>query len=70
MNIYVWSRIDDATSNYHTEGGIVVFANTLERAIELAKENGAMIRDDEKPDEVRKTSGREAIYIMPDAGCC
>lgn len=70
MNVYVWERIDKASGNYHEEGGVVVFAKTLERAIELASSKGATIRADEAPDEVRKTSGKEAVYIMPDAGCC
>lgn len=70
MNVYVWKRIDQAADRYHEEGGVVVFAETLARAVELAAEQGALIRANEIPDEVRETFGKEAVYIMPDAGCC
>ena len=71
MNVYVWKRIENATHNWHSEGGVVVFANTLERTVELAASNGADINiEEEPPDEVRKTVGKEMVYIMPDAGCC
>jgi hypothetical protein len=66
----MWHRIDNATNNYHPEGGVVVFANTEERARDIARLQGADIAPDEAPDEVRKTQGKEAVYIMPDAGCC
>lgn len=71
MNVYVWRRIKEATYNYHSEGGVVVFAESQTRAIELAKDAGAHIQEDEKPNEVRSVGqGEEAVYIMPDAGCC
>jgi hypothetical protein len=71
MKVFVWQRIDKATTSWHPEGGVVVFAENEARARQLALNQGALIREDEKPDEVRNvTSGKEAVYIMPDAVCC
>lgn len=69
MKVFVWPRIKKCTDRYHSEGGAVVFAETEERAKEIARENGCYIVDDELKD-VREVDGKEAIYIMPDAGCC
>jgi hypothetical protein len=70
MKVFVWKRIEQASSNWHSEGGLVVFADTLERARELAKEKKAHPAEDELPDTVRECEGGEAVFIMPDAGCC
>lgn len=53
-------------------GGVVVFADTEARARELANAvPGCKIADDEKPVESRVViDGEEAVYTMPDAGCC
>ena len=72
MDVYVFHRVDCCSDNYHTEGGVVVFAATEERAKHLANlEPGCQIGPDEHPDDVRTVDGGdEAVYIMPDAGCC
>lgn len=71
MNVYVWQRVNDATDHYHSEGGAVVFADTLRRARELARDVGCTITDAELPDEIRECEGGpERVFIMPDAGCC
>lgn len=78
MNIYIWQRIDQATGNYHSEGGVVVFAETEERARELANakrsddiEYDCHIKTEEMPDHVRPCAdGPEQVFIFPDAGCC
>ena len=72
MTVFVWKRVDECSERYHCEGGIVVFAENEERARTIASERpGCVIQKEEKPDDVRKvTSGKEAVYIMPDAGCC
>jgi hypothetical protein len=68
MKVFVWKRVDDCGSDmYHSEGGVVVFADSEERARELAP----CIAPREKPDEVRDVvSGGELVFIMRDAGCC
>ena len=70
MKVFVWERIDHASDSYHEEGGVVVFAETLERAVELAATKGSEIQETEAPDTIRESEGEEAVYIMPDAGCC
>lgn len=72
MKVFIWKRIDKATDNYHTEGGLVVFAETEERAREISRGiDGLGLRDDENPDHVRGVDGgSELIFVMEDAGCC
>ncbi len=70
MKVFVWSYVAHATDSYHSEGGVVVFAETIERARELAAAAGAKIGAHEAADEVRDTTEEEACYIMPNAGCC
>ena len=69
MNVYVW-YVDQCSDNYHSDGGVVVFAATEERARELANAKpGCKIAPEEMPD-VRASEGEERVYIMPNAGCC
>jgi hypothetical protein len=35
MNIYIWYGVANLTTNYHSGGGLVIVAPTLERAREL-----------------------------------
>lgn len=72
MKVFVWHRVNQCSESYHSEGGIVVFADSLERAIELAQSAPeCVIAADEKPDEIREVvGGDERLFIMPDAGCC
>ena len=72
MKIFIWDRIGHCSDNWHPEGGVAVFADNLERAIELAQEaHGCRIEEDEKPDEVRDVfGGGEKAFWFPDAGCC
>lgn len=71
MNVYVWERIDRLTTNWHSEGGLIVFAETEERARELAADKVMELKATEMPSEVRAVyGGDEAVYLFPDAGCC
>ena len=72
MKVFIWNRVNQCSDNYHSEGGVVVFAENENRARELANmQDGCDIQPYEMPDDVRRvTSGKEAVYIMPDAGCC
>lgn len=81
MKVFVWKWLPVVSDNWHSDGGLVVFAETLERAKELAAMNGVRWepKQDEPveewnrldPDEIRSVEGGvEAVYIMPDAGCC
>jgi hypothetical protein len=74
MNVYIWKRIDQATTNYHSEGGVVAIAATEERARQLAEasEEGCRFGENEKPDVVQAVAdgAPEFVYIFQDAGCC
>ena len=72
MKVFVWHRVNQCSDNYHPDGGVVVFADSEERARELANAiNGCSIKSDEFPDDVRDVvNGVEQVYIFPDAGCC
>jgi len=72
MNVYIWGSVDKCSSNYHTEGGVVVFSETEHSARELANSQpGCSIRPDEMPDHIRAVcDGDERVYTFPNAGCC
>jgi hypothetical protein len=72
MNVYIWNRVDQASDSYHSEGGVVVFADSLDEARSLANAtDGCEILDKEQPDETRACAdGPKKVFIMPDAGCC
>ncbi|HHT9147247.1 MAG TPA: hypothetical protein ACFYD4_16465 [Candidatus Wunengus sp. YC61] len=72
MKVFVWENIDECTDAYHSRGGVVVFADTEERARELANaQKGCKMLPKEKPDDVRDVfGGDEGVFIMPNAGCC
>lgn len=72
MKVFVWSSVEKCSDAFHSGGGVVVFAETEERARELANlRDGCDVAPDEQPDDVREVSGGdEAVYIMPNAGCC
>jgi hypothetical protein len=72
MKVFVWEDISNLTDNYHSDGGLIVFAETVERAIEMAIEQGVTFHESElTADDVRIVGGgEEKVYIMPNAGCC
>lgn len=72
MKVFIWSYVDQCTNSYYSGGGVVVFAETEQRARELANATpGCAIQDNEAPDEVREVAeGGERVFIMQDAGCC
>uniref|UniRef100_A0AAU6VZJ0 Uncharacterized protein n=2 Tax=unclassified bacterial viruses TaxID=12333 RepID=A0AAU6VZJ0_9VIRU len=66
MKVYIFNYVDEITSNYHDGGGLVVVAESLERAKEMFPQIG-----DTAPDDILETSEKfEKSYIFPDAGCC
>ena len=70
MKVFVWERIGKVSKRCHEEGGLVVFAENIERAIQLANEIGAFPAKEEIPDTIRESEGEEKAFVMPDAGCC
>lgn len=73
MNVYVWQYVAQCSNNYHSQGGVVVFARTEERARDLANaRDGCAIQPDEAPDRVAgcPLETEEGVFIFTDAGCC
>ena len=72
MKIYIWESVKQSSDNYHSGGGVVVFAENEERARQLANNvDGCDIKIDEKPTHIRNCeNGEELVFVMPDAGCC
>jgi len=71
MKVFVWSYIAELTGNYHSGGGLIVFAKDEARARELAIAEGVTFGKSDTPDDVRIVDGgAEAVYVMQDAGCC
>ena len=72
MKVFIWQSVGECSDSYHSDGGVVVFADNLREARALANaEEGCNIRTHEKPDDVRIVKdGKKVVYIMPNAGCC
>jgi hypothetical protein len=73
MFMFIWKRVQKCTDHWHPEGGVVVFANTVEHARELANaEEGCKIDEFENPTVVKALAEETdpAVFIFPDAGCC
>ena len=72
MKVFVWANVGQCSYSHHSGGGVVVFAETEQRAREIANATpGCAIQESETPEEVRDVAGGgERVFIMPDAGCC
>ena len=72
MKVFVWAEVGQCSYSYHSGGGVVVFAETEQRAREIANATpGCAIQESETPEEVRDVAGGgERVFIMPNAGCC
>lgn len=73
MKIFIWERVENATSNYHSGGGVVVVAETLEQAMSMAEEHGVRFGDeyDTAPIALELSDEQEPrVFVFPDAGCC
>lgn len=76
MKMFIWDRVKRVTSNWHSEGGVVVLADSLETARDLIKKRQEEDRECEamtkEPDRVFVLAeGYEPqIMVFPDSGCC
>jgi hypothetical protein len=71
-SVYVWKRIEHATGSYHESGGLLVVAETEDRARELAISKDVRLSPEEKFDHCFPCAGEqeEIVLVFPDAGCC
>lgn len=75
MKAFLWYNIDVASLSWHTEGSVLVEAETLSRAREIAVimdgKKAVKMSVDGEPDAVFESSSKEEkIWVFPDAGCC
>lgn len=73
MKLFMWDCVRRATGSYHDEGGIIVIAETLERAREMVAADKERVNCEAlttNPDLIRECEGPEHIAIHQDAGCC
>lgn len=81
MKLFLWEELDHLTGRYHSGGGLVIIADSIERAKEIAKEHSDKYQKetdgapcfiiDKEPDIILNTDAtEEAFYAFPDAGCC
>lgn len=83
MKLFVWVQVDPVSSNYHSEGGLMIVAEDLGAAREAMRAYVARwakrpLPDDdlewlvEAPDRefVVSAATPAEIIVFPDAGCC
>jgi len=71
MNVYIWDNIDGLTSNYHSDGGLVIVASTIEAAQVQATAEGLPTLPN--PTRVLKCASKKEdpqVFVFPNAGCC
>lgn len=74
MNVYVFERIGKVSDYYHEEGGLMIAANSVERAKEMIDAKPFVKVTDEEWAEVLVIAAHpdteESFITFPDAGCC
>lgn len=80
MKAFLWKDIKEVSDNYHTNGSVLIEAETLERAREIAIFNAATPMNPEfvkmkgvekDPDLILTSESRlEKVWVFPNAGCC
>lgn len=73
MKVFIWERLEQATGNFHSEGGVVAVAESVERAKELAQNQGVTFGNhyDTTVIEYELVGEHpEKVIVFPDTGCC
>lgn len=79
MKAFLWCEVDRVSTSYHENGSVLIEAETIERAREIAfmqNYSGDILEEkispiDRDPDAVFESrSTKEKVWVFPDAGCC
>ena len=84
MKLFIFENVGKLTANHHEGGALVIIAQSLERALEMAKnhENGYSWQENKKSIQLSEAeikdvrsfelaeTAKEEIFIFADAGCC
>lgn len=70
MNIYIWRNVTNMTDRFHSEAAVLVVAETVERARQLADEFGARTdgtngRMGDAPDGRRMELADDPDFVYP-----
>jgi hypothetical protein len=70
MKLFIFLSVKKLTEHYHSNGGLVVIAESEETARALAISRGVKELDiTEKPTVIRECDGPAGCWIFPNAGC-
>jgi len=73
MKVFIWEGVNEVSDRYHSDGGLVVFANSEHDARLIAnKTEGVNLQEDEMPTKVVNVIDdvEECVFTFPNAGCC
>jgi hypothetical protein len=82
VNVYFWENVTKLTDNYHSSGGVVIVAASLEAARDMLRDYhirdtyselvGACSAYVDEPDRVIPVGETEKpeLFVFPDSGCC
>lgn len=74
MNAYIFINVEKLTSNYHSGGGLVIFARDVDHATELTRSDSNIEISDDEWSEVKVFKMADDVppqlFKFPDAGCC
>lgn len=72
MKVFVWEELDNVSPNYHSEGGLLVVAESLSAAIFLAESKDFVVVGETEPNHVYETTDdvEPRVLVFPNAGCC
>lgn len=74
MKVFIFESINQVTSSWHPEGGLVIVAQSKERAKEMISASKDISVTESEWEKVvvieTKYNEEERIIVFPDAGCC
>lgn len=67
MKAFLWYNIDKVSNNYHEDWSVLIEADSIERARELAVNMRGV---EKEPDAIFTSENKaEKVWIFPNAGC-
>lgn len=74
MNIWIFNRVEEVSSSYHSQGGLVIIAENIGSAKRLISVDKYIKPTDEEWNNADcfelAEEVNERYYVMEDAGCC
>lgn len=74
MKLFVFKRIEQASGNFHPEGGLVVIAESREDILEVVSSDEYISLTSNEISEAIEFELMDnmpsQVFVFPDAGCC